>query len=124
MIFCNLSIVPTPSVSASTNIADNVLAGEDVELMCTVALPSYSSSVYGSSFTINVTWDREVGSMNDTTSNASQTFSRTLNDVPTSGSGNYICTAQVIFTGTQLNVVNSNVSDGATTTLNVKSNLY
>ena len=99
-----------------------MLAGEDVQLMCAVALTSYNSSVYGSSFTINVTWDRGVGSMNYTSSMASQTFSHTLNDVATSDNGNYTCTAQVI--GSQSNIVNSDESAASTTTLKVKSNLY
>uniref|UniRef100_A0A1X7UYG7 protein-tyrosine-phosphatase n=1 Tax=Amphimedon queenslandica TaxID=400682 RepID=A0A1X7UYG7_AMPQE len=111
---------PTPTVSADTNITDNVLAGGDVELLCNVTLTNYSSSIYGS-VNITVTWDRGVGSMNYTASIASQTFSRTLTGVSTNGSGDYACTAQVIYTGMQSNIVNSNVSAPSTaTTLNVK----
>lgn len=124
MSSCIYYIVPTPTVTANTNITDNVLAGDDVELRCAVTLPNYSASVYGS-INITVTWDRGVGSMDYvyTSSMASQTFSRTLSEVPTNARGDYTCMAQVIFTGTQSNVVNSNVSaTSAPTTLNVKSN--
>ena len=122
MSSCIYYIVPTPTVTANTNIADNVLAGDDVELRCAVTLPNYSASVYGNLFTVTVTWDRGVGSRNYAASMGTQTFSRTLSNVATSGSGVYTCTAQVIFTGSQSNVFNSDVSSGATTTLNVKSN--
>uniref|UniRef100_A0A1X7SW01 Ig-like domain-containing protein n=1 Tax=Amphimedon queenslandica TaxID=400682 RepID=A0A1X7SW01_AMPQE len=110
---------PTPTVTASTNITE-VLAGDDVELICTVSMPDYNANIYGNSFLVAVTWNRGVDAMNHMYM-ASQIFSSTLSNVATNDSGNYACTAQVFFTGIQSNIVNSDVSAASTpTTLNVK----
>ena len=106
-------------VSASTNINPAVV-GSNAQLRCAVTLTDYSSYSSASGLYVEVMWNRSIPSIilpAASTVNGSHMFT----GVSVNNVGAYICTAIVFYNGTShSNVVDSSVSGGDSTTLNVK----
>ena len=78
---------------------------------------------YSTDTSVNVMWTRGLPTMSYSLSNT-VTDSRSLSVVSTSQAGTYTCTAQVVYIGSSLYVLNSTISSESSATLRVQSKFF
>ena len=78
---------------------------------------------YSTDTSVNVMWTRGLPTKSYSVSNT-VTDSRSLSVVSTSQAGTYTCTAQVVYTGSSLYVLNSTISSESSATPCVQSKVF
>ena len=86
---------------------NTVTAGESTGISCTVTLNNHDK--YSTDTSVNVMWTRGLSTKSYSVSDT-VTDSRSLSAVSTSQAGTYGCTAQVVYIGSSLYVMNSDTS--------------
>ena len=104
-----------------TTSGNTVIAGQSTTISCTVTLPNLDK--YSTDTSVKVMWTRGLSTKSQAVSNT-VIDSRSLSAVSTSQAGTYTCTAQVVYTGLSLYVMNSTISDGSDAILRVRSKFF